>query len=517
MNRSSEVISCTLLILQVFFAFNEVIAGGRTAPGWEAEGQWAEAENRRNSRGSRSSSPSREALWRRMLEVQSQGGLGSLFRLEWQMARLCRAEGEAEEAMEWFSHALAAVEQAMVETGEGKESAGELYREAADLLLESAGELGTEEERQGRYERARQVMERFRADEVEEYFRDECAERRLARAQRVEATTQGTAVMYPILFRDRVEVLLALPGGMERLVLKVGREEFTEAVIEFRRLLEKRTTQEFLTAAWRLNQWLMAPIQEVLRAKGVGTIVHVPDGVLRMIPLGALHDGTQFAAERYSIVVTPGLTLLDPRPVGRRRVRSLVCGLTRSREGEAELHHVADEMAHVGTRRGRRMMDREFRFGVVEKELRNGNYELVHIASHAQFEREARNSFIQTHDRRMGLDELERLIRPGQYRGTAVELLVLSACETAAGDDRAALGLAGVAYKSGARSVLGSLWHVNDQATAELMRQFYRAWTARPEVTKAEALRRAQLELLKDRRFRHPCYWAGFVLIGNWL
>jgi CHAT domain-containing protein len=97
-----------------------------------------------------------------------------------------------------------------------------------------------------------------------------------------------------------------------------------------------------------------------------------------------------------------------------------------------------------------------------------------------------------------------------------IELLVLSACQTALGDDRATLGLAGVAVRAGARSTLASLWSVDDAATALLMSRFYQYLAENPNLTKAEALQRAQISLLEHRIFRRPSYWAAFVLVGNW-
>jgi CHAT domain-containing protein len=93
---------------------------------------------------------------------------------------------------------------------------------------------------------------------------------------------------------------------------------------------------------------------------------------------------------------------------------------------------------------------------------------------------------------------------------------MLSACQTAAGDERAALGLAGIALRAGARSALGSLWNISDEATYELVVQFYTALKD-PKLSRAAALQRAQLALLAGQRFRHPFYWSPFLIIGNWL
>ncbi|HUR59944.1 MAG TPA: CHAT domain-containing protein, partial [Opitutaceae bacterium] len=111
---------------------------------------------------------------------------------------------------------------------------------------------------------------------------------------------------------------------------------------------------------------------------------------------------------------------------------------------------------------------------------------------------------------------LRRAIAAGKLREEPLELLVLSACHTASGDERAALGLAGVALASGARSALASLWAVSDESTAFLMTRFYE-YLARDGMTKAAALRQAQLDLSREDRFSHPAYWAAFLLIGNWL
>ena len=115
------------------------------------------------------------------------------------------------------------------------------------------------------------------------------------------------------------------------------------------------------------------------------------------------------------------------------------------------------------------------------------------------------------------MDDLEKFVGRSRYRFDApIELLTLSACETAAGDDLAGLGLASVAIKSGARSALATLWSIDDAATSKLVIEFYRQ-LKNPELTKAKALQQAQLIVMGDIRYRHAGYWAPFLLIGNWL
>ena len=142
-------------------------------------------------------------------------------------------------------------------------------------------------------------------------------------------------------------------------------------------------------------------------------------------------------------------------------------------------------------------------------------FRVVHLATHGQFSSNAEDTFVLTWDEKINIDELNRLIRGDSKQLRPVDLLVLSACETATGDRNSALGLAGIAVRGGARSTIASLWAVSDEATVELMTYFYQQ-LAQSKATKAEALRQAQLAILNNKKFSHPFYWSAFILIGNW-
>jgi CHAT domain-containing protein len=143
------------------------------------------------------------------------------------------------------------------------------------------------------------------------------------------------------------------------------------------------------------------------------------------------------------------------------------------------------------------------------------DYSLIHLATHGEFGGSSEETFLLTSEGRLTMDRLERFIDLGRFRDTPVELLTLSACQTALGDVRSALGLGGVAVKAGARSALATLWSVDDEATSLTVRTFYEAF-GRPATDKAGALQRAQARLIQDETFAHPAYWAPFLLIGNW-
>ena len=166
---------------------------------------------------------------------------------------------------------------------------------------------------------------------------------------------------------------------------------------------------------------------------------------------------------------------------------------------------------------GKVLLNAAFTPEMVARELKGENYRVFHMATHGTFDRDPEKTFLATHDGKISLNKLEELIKFSQFREEPLELLTLSACETAVGDEVAALGLAGVAVKSGARSVLASLWQVSDKATKELMTEFYRQYFQNPNLTKAQALQNTQKKLIATTEFNHPSQWAPFLIIGNWL
>jgi CHAT domain-containing protein len=388
----------------------------------------------------------------------------------------------------------------------------------------------------------------MKSAELEDYFRDECCDIARNKIALVDSIAPGAAVLYAIGLPDRVEILLGISHRLERFTAPLPAAELEQTVSRFRVALEHRAAEAWLAPARELYHWLISPILPSLKSNHVDTIVFVPDGPLRMIPLSALHDGQDFLIKDFAVAVTPGLTLMDPKPLPQRRSRILLGGVSEPVQGFSALTSVPQELANIHSLYGGMILtNKDFRTQRVAEEFQKSAYSIIHLASHANFDSDARKTFLLTYNDRLDLNGLESLIRPSQYHGQPVELLTLSACQTAAGDDRAAMGLAGVALKAGARSALATLWSVNDPATTELMSRFYEQ-LRRPGATKAKALRQAQMSLISgaapfiprtgDNRgfqlvspeegllsaptpggasYAHPYYWSGFLLIGNWL
>jgi CHAT domain-containing protein len=448
-----------------------------------------------------------------------------LYRWQWQTGRLLKAQGDIDQAISAYRQAvfnLQAVRHDLSLTYAGRQSSFRqaiepVFFELADLLLQRPSANDDPEQLRRYLLEARDTVEQLKTAELEDYFQDDCVAALQSRVTPLDRLKPRTAVIYPILLQDRTELLLSLPQGIEQVTVPVARSKLTQEVRAFRTTLEKRTTREYLPHAQTLYDWLIRPLEPLLEKHAIQTLVIVPDGPLRTIPMAPLHSGEDYLISHYALAVTPGLSLTDHRPSERKNVRLLANGLTEAVQGFPPLEFVSLELEAVERLYGgTRLQDKEFLIPNVRQQLTETPYSIVHIASHGQFTSNADESFLLTFDGRLTMDRLEEFMGLSQFRENPVELLTLSACQSAAGDDRAALGLAGVAVKAGARSALATLWFINDQASAQLVAEFYQQLQD-PKVSKAQALQQAQLKLLSERRYRHPGYWSPFLLIGNWL
>jgi CHAT domain-containing protein len=445
----------------------------------------------------------------------------------WQLGRIQRSQGQPEAAIGAYQLAVESLQKVRLELEFGTRLRGKTFREVsapmyfelADLLLQHPSPDSVEKGEQNRLFEARKTIELLKAAELEDYFQDNCVVQLQERTGDLDVIIgPKTAVLYLIPLETRLELLVSLSSGIQRFTVQVSSAELDRQVLEFRNRLETRTDRRYLRNAWQLYDWIIRPIDGLLTDEQVDTLVLVPYGALTTIPLSALNDRNRksFLIERYAVATTPGLKLTDPGRLRRDGVDVLVAGLSKGVQGFSPLPYVPDELR--GIERifgGTTLEDENFLAQNLNRELSNKSYTIVHIASHAQFDSDPNKTFLLTYDRKFDLDEVQRLIGFSEFRTRPVELLTLSACETEAGDEKAALGLAGVAVKSGARSALATLWAVNDEAASLVIIAFYEQLKTR-NISKAQALRKAQIEMLQDPRYRHPAYWAPYLLIGNW-
>jgi CHAT domain-containing protein len=444
------------------------------------------------------------------------------FRWDWQRARLLRLSGQTEQALASYRRAVAelqAVRQDIpVEYRDGRSSYratfGPLYLQFTDLLLRRAA--SGPGDRAALIGEARDTVEALKQTELQDYFRDSCVAAFAAKQRAIESVAAGTAVIYPISLPDRLELLVNFGGDQQQFTIPVAEAALRAEVARFRELLEKRTTHQYLVPARRLYDEVIRPLEPALAAHHVDTLVIIPDEVLRIVPFAALYDGSRFLVDRYATAIAPGLKLIAPEPLAAASKTALVLGVSKSVEGYVALPNVPREVAAVhAIAGGDVLLDNGFTREQFASELKSGRYGVVHVASHGQFGSDPSRTFVLAFDGKLTMDDIETDIKYGPPRETPLELLILSACETASGDDRAALGLAGVALKAGARSALATLWYINDEASGKLITAFYEGLHS--GLSKAQALRRAQMALAADPRYAHPAFWAPFLLIGNWL
>lgn len=462
---------------------------------------------------------------RAVFEAQSADAPESLYRWQWQLGRLLASTDRLDDAITAYTQAVATLRPIRPEvvsalaqlSPSGQDSIKPLFFEMADLLLRRASLTEDQASADAYLHGARDAIEAYKAAELRDYFRDECVDALQARIATPDALSPTTAVVYPIIFADRTELLVSLPTGLKRTAVQVSSATLTQEIRSFRRTVEKRTTREYLPHAQQLYDWLIRPLEQDLTALRIHTLVFVPDGALRTIPMAALHDGQRFLIEQYAVALTPGLNLTDPHPLNRDTIRFLASGLTKAVQGFPALPYVADELTAIRTLyRGDQLLNDDFKSIRLERELREGQFGILHIATHGQFAPDPDQTFLLTFDGKLTLSQLDQLVGLFRFRQDPLELLTLSACQTGVGDDRAALGLAGVAVKAGARSALATLWFINDEASAALVSEFYRQ-LRNPSLSKAMALRAAQVKLLQDRIYEHPAYWSPFLLLNNWL
>ena len=462
---------------------------------------------------------------RAIFSAQSVEALESLYRWQWQLGRQLAATGKLDDAIASYRQATATLQPirpaiavaAADSSWSDEDPIRPLFFELADLLLQRAS-LTEEQPAVTNYLlAARDAIEAYKAAELRDYFKDECVDALQARLTKFDRLAANTAVIYPILFSTRLELLVSLPSGLIRHSVPVGAETLTKEIRLFRRTVEKRTTREYLPHAQQLYDWLVRPLEPEFAQQQITTLVFVPDSSLRTIPMAALHDGSTFLINKFAVALTPGITLTDPRPLNREKVRFLATGLTNAVQGFPSLPYVADEVETIRSLySGDQLMNQDFRAGRLEQTLREGRYGILHIATHGKFSTSANDSFLLTFDEKLTMSSLDQLIGLFRFREDPLELLTLSACQTGVGDDRAALGLAGVAIKAGARSAVATLWFINDEASAALVSEFYRQ-LRNPALSKAQSLQIAQQKLLADRVYEHPAYWSAFLLLNNWL
>jgi filamentous hemagglutinin family protein len=358
-------------------------------------------------------------------------------------------------------------------------------------------------------------------------------------------TGKRAVVIYALSHPDGLQLVLVPPEGspIPKQVPQANHQTLRREVNKFYHMLNDYTNDRYLSSSQQLYQWLIKPLATELDALNIDTLIFSMDAGLRTLPLAALHDGQQFLIETYSVGLIPSVSLTDTRYQSLKNATILAMGAAEFPDSTlSPLPAVPIELSTILAEfgQGKLLLNDQFTLENLKTQRRDAPFDIVHLSTHASFPRDRNyNSYIQLWQQRVGLNELRQV---QWYAPPTVELLTLSACETAVGNEQAEMGFAGLAVQAGVKSALASLWKVDDLGTLAVMTEFYQQLNSENVSIKAEALRQAQLALLRSQvriessqlvgtsrninvakslvnnsesNLSHPYYWAGFTLIGN--
>lgn len=480
----------------------------------------------------------------RLVADQNRSAQDSLYLWVWQQGRILKAQGKPDAAASAYTQAIAILDTIRSDILNAnqelqfdfRDRVEPIYREFAALKLNKVPASVPVADNSKSVDTVLATLDSLKLAELQNYFANDCVI--VAGETRVDTVSaqSTTAVISTAIWEQRTAVIASFPNGQQQIEwIDIDENTLTDEVNEFRVALESgfRLTRRnnYKAPSIKLYGQIVRPFEAKLSELQIDSLVFINDGILRSIPMAALYDGEQFLIEKYALATTPSLTLTDPNTLDRQNLNALILGLSEESYANDKfwpaLKAVDKEVATIKTQfpSSKVLKNEEFSEANLRQALEEDSFRILHIATHGAFGTEPKDNFIVTgqkidekNHKAITISELDAIIRSvSSVDRASIDLLSLTACETAIGDSRATLGLAGVAVRAGVKSAIASLWVVDDAATADLITRFYHHLLD-PNLSKAEALRAAQLEIIQaNEYFQHPFYWAPFVLIGNWL
>ncbi|KAB8332873.1 CHAT domain-containing protein [Scytonema tolypothrichoides VB-61278] len=464
----------------------------------------------------------------------------NLYLYNWQVARIFKAQNQQKMAALAYKRAINTLKnirkrKLIIHFNLPKMSYEKILREFIELQLNIMNTKDQSKKNTHDITEIIKEIEALKLAEVQNYFWQDSV-LNLVNQKRTYSVDKDTttAVFYSIVLEDRLAIIISLPDSKKYLRwVFVDRKSLRQEINEFRRGLEKRSNIIYNPQqAQKLYDWIIRPFAQDLDSLHIKTLVFINDGILGSVPMAALHDGKEFLVQRYaisnacslrSIATTSATTLINTKKVNRKNLRVLAMGLTKDAIVDGRMYkgltNVRQEINQVTGQipLSKQLLDENFTYTSLQTELRQTAYPIIHIATHGEFNTVSEDTFLITgNNGKLTMTDLYTLIRNTLRGSEAVELLALTACDTAIGDDRIPLGLAGSAVNAGVKSAFASLWSINDAATVTFVTKFYTEWYENG-VSKAEALQKVQKELITNgKKYAHPYYWAPFILVGSW-
>ncbi|AFY55532.1 hypothetical protein Riv7116_3054 [Rivularia sp. PCC 7116] len=490
----------------------------------------------------------------------------SLYLWEWQAGRILDKQNKNKEAIESYQRAYETLEDIRQDILTAKRDVQfdfrdvvkPLYRTLAQSRLELLQTGATNnKERLNQLSKVVETIDSLKLAELQNYFGNDCILSALNPKQVDElledkensAAFENTAFLSSIILDGKTGILLQSANqetkfkwiedpnqeGTDKIV---STEKLEKKIAKFRRGLVRGREQLIYdtTTASELYDWIIRPFIKDgdISPETFKTLVFLQDGFLRSVPMAALYDRQQekYLVETYAIATTPSLRITTPKS-SRSKQKALILGLTKAATIDGknfkELFAVDREVRAVKKQfpNYTDLIDDNFIPENFRQKLQKTTYPVVHIASHAQFGVIPEDTFIVTgNNKKITISELENSLQNLNSPSDSVELLALTACQTAVGDDRSTLGLAGVALQVGVKSAIASLWSVRDASTSKLVEEFYQNY-GKEGMSIAQALQQAQIKMINAKKlpesedmnidYDNPVYWAPMIVIGNWL
>ena len=369
------------------------------------------------------------------------------------------------------------------------------------------------------------VIESLQIAELDNYFQDACT---TFEAKNIGQIDKDAVAIYTLVLPDSLEVIMEMnnPNDASSSIFShhtksIARQDLETIVKQLRSYItEPDRTLEVQTLSARLYDLLIRPFETELKDRQPKNIVFILDSILQAVPMSVLYDGEKYLLEKHAIALIPGIRTLNLQS-SPKEPSFLAGGITKplqvKKQKFSALDNIKSELNLFSDAKGKILIDRDFTSKNLLQQLSDTSASYIHLATHGQFSSNPNRTFLLMWQQLLTIKEFGDLLQQRRQKTyTPIDLLVLSACDTASGDRYAALGLAGVAVRSGALSTIATLWQVNDESTAVLMKSFYRH--LKSDRTLAEALRLAQLELWQrsDKDWQVPAFWSAYVAIGNW-
>ncbi|MEN9519785.1 MAG: hypothetical protein RLZZ381_2373 [Cyanobacteriota bacterium] len=442
----------------------------------------------------------------------------SLYQWDWQVARIYQAMGDTKTSIEAYQRAIASLQSIRDNSFQPQENSLSNFQSDIEPIYRSLIELLLFNNSSDFYlQQALQTKDLLLLSELENFFQDDCFElETYTKNDKLAYLKQtDTAIINTIILEDKTYLIWQFPDGkLKKYAVDISQNQLAKLVTQWRFDLENKENDNYLSLSQQLYKLFFPPaVQADLATSKPKNLIFVNDGILRNVPLVSLHDGQKFLVENYSVTTSLGFNI-RAKQVNAPIKKAIAFGLSTQTAQFPPLPYVEQEIQQLGELvQQEQFLNNQFSFKNFSQQVKSNETSLVHIATHGQFGGTTENTFLQAYQSQISLKELEETlsIRNYNFPDHPIQLLVLSACETAVSNPRSTLGMSGVAARAGVSNVLGSLWSVNDQQIVTLIDGFYRYWI-QDGLSQPEALRQTQLDLIQNSN-SHPSNWSSMILI----